>query len=373
MRASRREAARVAGRGISGRNAQIASTGSLAYGSLGMTHRLLLRKKIRHRLEWLALAAGMAVVPLLPRRGCYLLGQLLGALGYWLDLKGRAVALANIEAALPLHDSKARRDIARRSYRTFATTLLDLLWSSRLTQQNFRRYIQIENLERAEADSGNGHSAIAVSIHYGNFEWLSLTMGFLGYAADLVAERQKNPLLEPLMHRARNRSGHTVIPRQGAIVRLYKTLRRGGRAAILIDLNVRPTQSAVIINCFGLETCVTLAHAWLHQRTGVAIIPAHCEPLEGGRYRVVCHPKVDLPPDATATQIAQACWDSFEPLIRRNPAPWLWMYKHWRFQPKTSERPYPFYANISSRFEKLKNQLREQGAKAVSTTPASGL
>jgi Kdo2-lipid IVA lauroyltransferase/acyltransferase len=321
--------------------------------------RIVRGKRLRRRLEWFGLAAGMTIVPLLPRRVCYALGQLLGTLGYFFDVKGRAVALSNIEAALGgEHNARARRTIALRCYRTFATTLIDLLWSSQLTPKNFRRYIEIEGLERAEAESGERRSAIAVSIHYGNFEWLSLAMGFLGYPGDIVAERQKNPLIEPLMHRARIRSGHTVIPRKGAVVRLYKTLRRGGRVAILIDLNVRPAQPAVIINCFGLETCVTLAHTWLHQRTGATIIPAHCEPLPGGRYRVVCHPRVEIAPSATATEIAQACWNSFEPVIRRHPAPWLWMYKHWRFQPKTSTRKYPFYANTSPHFEKLKKRLR---------------
>ncbi len=336
-----------------------------------MARSSLLSKKIRHRLEWVALLAGMATVPLLPRRACYVLGRFLGTLGYLLDWNGRAVALANIEAALPLINPEARREIARSSYRMFATTLIDLLWSSRLTPQNLHRYIQIEGLERAKMQTGNMQSTIAVSIHYGNFEWLSLAMGFVGYPADLVTEPQKNRLLEPLMHRARKRSGQTVIPRKGAIVRLYKTLRRGGRAAILIDLNVRPTQAAVVINCFGLETCVTLAHAWLHQRTGAAIVPAHCEPLGGGRYRFVCHPKVEVPPGASLTEIAQACWDSFEPVIRRNPAPWLWMYKHWRFQPKTTERKYPFYANTSPHFEKLKRRLGEPENIALATAVAA--
>jgi Kdo2-lipid IVA lauroyltransferase/acyltransferase len=337
-----------------------------------MTTQSLRMKRIRRRLEWLALAVGMMVVPLLPRRICYALGQLLGTLGYFLDGNGRAVSLANLEAALGKERGlKERRVIARRSYQTFATTLIDLLWSSRLTPQNFRRYIKMEGFEQAEAESNRFHSAIAASIHYGNFEWMSLAWGFLGYPGDLVAERQKNPLLEPLMHCARKRSGHTVIPRKGAIVRLYKTLRRGGRAALLIDLNVRPTQSAVIINCFGMETCVTLAHAWLYQRAGAAIVPAHCEPLASGRYRIVCHPKVEISPKATATEIAQACWNSFEPVIRSNPAPWLWMYKHWRFQPKTDERRYPFYANTSPHFEKLKRRLREAEKETVAVLARS--
>jgi lauroyl/myristoyl acyltransferase len=312
-------------------------------------------------MEWLAVAAGMTLVPLLPRRICYMLGQFFGTLGYFFDGKGRAVALANVESAFGAqHDQGQRRVIVRRCYRIFATTLIDVLWSSRLTRQNFRRYIEMVGFERVEAESNNFRSAIAASIHYGNFEWMSLAWGFLGYPCDLVTERQKNSSLEPLMQRARKRSGHTVIPRKGAIMRLYKTIRRGGRAAILIDLNVRPTQAAVVINCFGLETCVTLAHAWLHQHARATICPAYCEPLPGGRYRIVCHPTIQVPPHATATEIAQLCWDTFEPVIRRQPAAWLWMYKHWRFRPLTSERKYPFYANESTQFEKLKKRLREE-------------
>jgi Kdo2-lipid IVA lauroyltransferase/acyltransferase len=333
----------------------------------------LRRKKIRYRLEWLGVAAGMSIVPLLPRRVCYMLGQLLGTLGYFFDAKGRAVAVANIESAFGNeYDKRQRRAIMRRSYRIFATTLIDLLWSSRLTQKNFRRYIEMVDFERCEAETDSFRSGIAASIHYGNFEWMSLAWGFLGYPGDLVTERQKNSSLDPLMQRARKRSGHTILPRKGAIVRLYKTLRRGGRAAILIDLTVPPTQAAVVIKCFGLETCVTLAHAWLHQRAGAIIIPAHCEPRPGGRYRIVCHPMVNIPPQASATEIAQACWDSFEPVIRRDPAPWLWMYKHWRFAPETSERKYPFYANKSFQFEKLKKRLDEEAQRPVASAALKG-
>ena len=317
-------------------------------------------KKLRYWLEWLGVTAGMAIVPLFPRSLCYALGRACGMLGYLFDTNGRRVALANIEAAFgpDLTDSE-RRTVACQSYQTFATTLIDLFWSSRLTQENYRRYVEIEGIEPAEREPDQDRFGIAVSIHYGNFEWLPLVLGFLGYSADIVAERAKNPLLNPPMNQVRSRSGIGIVPRERAIVRLFKKLRRGRRAAILIDLNVRPTQPAVVINCFGMETCVTLAHAWLHQRTGTAILPAHSEHLGGGRYRVICHPKVHSSQDATATEIAQRCWDSFETLIRKNPGAWLWMYKHWRFQPKDAARKYPFYANISPHFEKLKKRLHE--------------
>jgi lauroyl/myristoyl acyltransferase len=96
---------------------------------------------------------------------------------------------------------------------------------------------------------------------------------------------------------------------------------------------------------------VTSAHAWLNEQTGAPIIPAHTEPLANGRYRLVFHPKIETA-GRSYQQIAQACWNSFEPYVRKNPAPWLWMYKHWRYKPATADRSYPFYARSHRRFDK---------------------
>ena len=44
-----------------------------------------------------------------------------------------------------------------------------------------------------------------------------------------------------------------------------------------------------------------------------------------------------FPADASFQEMAQACWDQFEPFVRANPAPWLWMYKHWRYRPLAAD------------------------------------
>jgi lauroyl/myristoyl acyltransferase len=108
---------------------------------------------------------------------------------------------------------------------------------------------------------------------------------------------------------------------------------------------------SVAIDCFGLKTSVTSAHAWLNEQTGAPIIPAHVEPLVNGRYLVVFHPKIDTA-GKNYQEIAQACWNSFERYVRNNPGPWLWMYKQWRYLPTNADRPYPFYARSHSRFDK---------------------
>jgi lauroyl/myristoyl acyltransferase len=180
-----------------------------------------------------------------------------------------------------------------------------------------------------------------------------LAGGFLELKGTIISQEFKNSSLDPIFKKLREQSGHELVPRERGIMRLYKVLRRKGRTALLVDLTVPPSQGAVAIDCFGLKTSVTSAHAWLNERTGVPIIPAHCEPLPNGRYRLIFHPKISNTVGMTHQQIAQACWNSFEPYVRKNPAPWLWMYKHWRYLPANADRPYPFYASFYRPFEDL--------------------
>ena len=269
-----------------------------------------------------------------------------------LDGHGRKVALSNLEVAFGDRFTPQERErIARESYQHFARTMLDLLWSPRLTAENFREYVEFENLEEIDRATGPERNFVNATYHYSNFEWFSLACGFLDLRGTIISQEFRNALLDPIFKKLREQSGHELIRQHGGIVRLYKVLRRKGRTALLVDLTLHPKMPSVAIDCFGLKTSVTSAHAWLSDQTGAPIIPAHTEPLPNGRYRVVFHPKIETA-GRNHQQIAQACWNSFEPYVRKNPAPWLWMYKHWRYKPETADRPYPFYARPHPRFDK---------------------
>jgi Kdo2-lipid IVA lauroyltransferase/acyltransferase len=311
-------------------------------------------KRIRYRLEWLGLLVATKVIPLCSRQACHRLARAAGTLLSFFDRPRYDVALSNLEVAFgDAFSLEERRKIVRESFQHFARTMVDLLWSPRLTQENFSQYIEWENFEETARDTGPERSVMIACYHYSNFEWLSFACGFLDLKGTIISQEFKNSLLDPLFKKLREQSGHELIPRERGIMRLYKLLRRKGRTALLADLTVPPTQGAVAIDCFGLKTSVTSAHAWLHEQTGVPIVPAHCEPLADGRYRLIFHPKIGYTAEMTHQQIAQACWNSFEPYVRKNPAPWLWMYKHWRYRPANPDRPYPFYANFYRPFEDM--------------------
>src|SRR5262249_37374978 len=206
-------------------------------------------KKIRHRLEWAGLLIVAKLIPLLSRKACYQLALALGDAMSILDQHGRKVALSNLEVAFgDRFTPRERERIARKSFQHFARTMLDLLWSPRLTAENFSKYIELESFEETQR-YGPERSIMIACFHYSNFEWLSLVCGFLDLQGTIISQEFKNSLLDPIFKNLREQSGHQLIPRQGGIVKLYRVLRRKGRTALLVDLTLHPKMPSVAIDC----------------------------------------------------------------------------------------------------------------------------
>ncbi len=200
-------------------------------------------KRLRYRLEWTGLLLATKLIPLFSRRACYHLAQTAGALFSFLDRRGYQVALSNLEVAFGDRFSRdERQKIVRESFQHFARTMVDLLWSPRLTQQNFSRYIECENLEETVRGHRTGaQSDCAPAIITATFEWLSLAGGFLDLKGTIISQEFKNSLLDPIFKKLREQSGHELVPRERGIIRLYKVLRQKGRTALLVDLTVPPS------------------------------------------------------------------------------------------------------------------------------------
>jgi KDO2-lipid IV(A) lauroyltransferase len=315
-------------------------------------------KTFRHRLERRALELAARAVPRLSRARCVQLGRILGELAFVLDRRGRAVARANLECVFGKSLPPRERDaLARASYRNFVRTMLDLFWARNLTQENHSAWLKLEGFDALrERHARSPGGSILFCVHQGNWEWASLAFGFAGLPTIIVAENFKNPLLTDTFDELRELSGHRIIPQESSMLRLLKTVKRGGSTGLLLDLNLRPSKAATVIEAFGrpgLQMCVTFLHALLAQRASTLLFPVETLPQPDGTCRVIAHPPVEWPAGASVQEIAQRCWAAMEPLILARPGEWLWPYKHFRYRPSDATRAYPFYAHQSAKFEKL--------------------
>lgn len=313
-------------------------------------------KKIRHRIETFLVNFGVWWLPKLSRGQVLLLSKGVGLLAFAIDYRGRATAIANLKVAFSreniTHD-QARR-IAIGSFQNFARTFLDLFWIAGHPKEELPQIAKLSWQDPGTPAMAKSRGALWVTPHFGNFEVLSLIVGLQGFTQLTIAQDFKNEALTDIFARLRQKTGHEIIPQQGAMLRIFKQLKRNGHASLLADLTVKPGRAATVIECFGLKTCVPNLHTSLAFRLGLPLLPATALPLSDGTYR--CH-FLD-PMEATDYQsidtMTQAVWDRFEPQIRQHPECWMWMYKHWRYLPGTeSDSIYPAYANPNRQFREM--------------------
>ncbi|MBV9657254.1 MAG: hypothetical protein JO295_04000 [Verrucomicrobia bacterium] len=324
-------------------------------------------KRFRHRLEAAGLRLLAWLVPRLPRRACVALARGLGWIYWKLDRRGRTVALANLQAAFGEKYSPAERTrIARASFQNFARALLDLFWAQRLNRRNYSRWLRLENFDENLHAIKAAHGAIIpIVTHFGGYEWVSLSGGFVGLESWVVTQEFKNSRLDAIFAHLRGHSGMRPVGREQSMLKMLRALKKkDGGAGLLVDLTLRPTMPSAALSVFGgLKICATIMHAVLHARTGVPLTPLTGEPLPDGTCVVTAHPPLTFPPTATHAEIAQAVWDFFETFIQRRPDLWLWSYKHFRYRPGDAApemaRRYPFYSQVSPAFDRL---IAEQAA-----------
>ena len=86
----------------------------------------------------------------------------------------KSLTIRQLREAFPEHPDAAIRRMARGSYRNLFTTVFELMWTPRLTDDIVPRVLHVRNIEIMRAAVRRGHGVIFMSGHFGNWEWLSI-------------------------------------------------------------------------------------------------------------------------------------------------------------------------------------------------------
>lgn len=334
-----------------------------------MKRRMTLWRHVRYAIETTMVKTAATVIPWLPRRAVCGIAWLLGTLAWLCDAGGRRIGMENLRVIFADRFNTAeRRRIIWGSYRVFTRTFLDLFWSSRLTPGNIHRYVTLEYDTPAAEEAMKANHFIIITAHYGAFETAGIAKAVLGSPGMTVAQDFRNPALTEIFRRLRSAGGRqSLIPREGAILRLLKWVKKGGSAAALVDLTVKPGQAAVPVKRFGLWTSGSLLQGLLAERTGAPVLPLLATHMAGGRVHIrLMHPV--LPgKDDTMANLSQRCWDLFEPNVRDHPEQWMWMYRHWLYRPANSNpASFPCYSRVLPAFDEL---LQQHGIQPPAAPP----
>lgn len=287
---------------------------------------------MRRYFEYLVVRALIAAVRVMPDWLVHAVGGGLGFAFYAFDRGHRRIAERNLATAFPVRTADERRAIARSAFRHFGHLLFELLKFSTLSTDEMIARSEFEGDERVHQAYAQGKGVLFFTGHFGFWELHAMAHAVRFEPVGVLARALDNARLNALLEQIRQRTGNTVIYRQGTIRRVMRMLHERHGVALLIDQHIHG-RDATYVDFFERPAATTSVLAALALRTGAPVVPVFALPLGRGRYRMIYEHPVEPRSGETeeaVRQFTQRCTDVLEMYVRRHPELWLWMHRRWR-------------------------------------------
>ncbi len=294
----------------------------------------LQRKTEQLVIRWITGAAAL-LARVLPLRSLQALGNAMGSLLFRLLKPRREIALANLERVFgDRYDRRERERIINFSVRNMAKTMLELLKSGWLSEEQLREFVQIRGEEHLRQAVERGKGVVVITGHFGNWELLAATVGRLGYDLAVIARDANDQNTANIINRAREAAVAEVLPRE-SVREMLRVLREGKILGILPDQHTE--RGGIWLPFMGHLACTAPGPATLAQRTGSPIVPAFARRTEDDRLDLYFLPPIEVPDTGdrqqdirTATRLIN---DALSAEIMAHPEQWIWMHRRWRQPP----------------------------------------
>ena len=311
-----------------------------------------LLKVIKHLMlmpfEWLGVLLGAVVLSNVSHRVLFAICDVLSAVMYRFDVRGRKLALENlrvVEGVAPVRDFMHRFDpdkavydptlreetVIRGSYRNMARTVGHVFWTLRSAHS---RVVEVGEMSVPAMEFLVANNpAVTVSGHIGCWEILSQLVFLAGHRMMSVAKPIGTRGMTRLLMRARRAIGQELVPAKGAFKLLMAGIRSGKSLGLLVDQSVSPFDGGVWVRFFGRPVPVSAAPAFFAAKAKVPIVVGWSRPLKNGHYRCEI---VKIIPALEARDVwatTQRCANELERIIRRHPSCWVLNYDYFSYSP----------------------------------------
>ncbi|MCB0195818.1 MAG: lysophospholipid acyltransferase family protein [Anaerolineae bacterium] len=214
--------------------------------------------------------AGAIVPKISPGLG-YALCRWAGGVAYRFNRSTRSTIVLNLRRILGPQTSEGEiQRCARLTFNTLLYNYFDLFRLPRLDDDAVRQLVVVNGWDNVEAALAEGKGIVMTSAHLGNIEVVLYAMLLRGLAITIPVERIEPPEIFDYITALRTSKGLKLIPIDGPLIDLIRTLKKKGVAGLAGDRDI--TGTGQIIDFFGHSAHLPDGHIRLALRTGAPLI-----------------------------------------------------------------------------------------------------
>jgi Kdo2-lipid IVA lauroyltransferase/acyltransferase len=272
------------------------------------------------------------LISLLPFPVLYFFSDILYVLLYYVFKYRRKVVLNNLLNSFPEKSRNEIELIEKRFYRYLADLILESIKTLTISAKEIKKRFIFKNLEILTKHLQNGNSVIAVSGHYGNWEWGPVATGLEIKEKVLVVYKPiSDKRFEGLMNSMRSRFGSLMVPMKLTLRKVIEYKNEPNVLVLIGDQTPTREESQYFTTFLNQQTAVFLGVEKIALKLNYPIVYFSINRTKRGYYECLVKSLIDKPDCTTDYEITEAHIKELERNIRINPEFWLWSHKRWKF------------------------------------------
>lgn len=270
---------------------------------------------------------------LLPHKIIVNIGKLIGYIFQVIDKKRVKITIDNIQSAYPNKSNEFINNIKNGAYENLGIVMAEVMSFLFSKPEKIEKLLIYDNPELLKSTYEKQKGMILLSGHFGNWECLALSAGFLTQQPiHVIVKKQANLIIDNYLNEFRKKSGNEMIYMDKAALKTYKILKNKGIIAMLVD-QAAPKKTGLFVDFFGRKASTYEAPASLAIKNNIPIIIGFAIRDKNYKYRIHLREIKfdDLINEENAVELlTQRHVKILEDEIIKYPNLWAWQHKRWK-------------------------------------------
>jgi KDO2-lipid IV(A) lauroyltransferase len=243
----------------------------------------------------------------------------------------KEIVKQNLSSAFPELSQNELEKLIRLFYKNLSDILIEGIKSFTMSRAQINKRHHILNPEILVPFFEQGKSIIAVTGHYANWEWGSLSAG-LQTNYDIVAfyKPLSNKWIDQFLRWSRSRFGTTLASISETTTTFEKFKLKKTIFIMAADQSPAKAEKAIWVDFLGKDT------AFLHGpekhaiNNNYPVFYVDIQRIKRGYYTLELSCLVENPADVPESEITRKFGKRLEATIKAHPENWLWSHRRWK-------------------------------------------